>query len=352
MSLPRRIRALIVADAVAGRRAVSETLTEDPEFDVVGTAANTSIALAKLARFKPDVVTIDPEVSGENTLQAIRAIRAAYPRLPIVVFSSFAESRWRLTQSALTSGASACICSRSKGNADAVIRSVREDLIPKIKTLCSRQPERTQRVEIVVIGVSTGGPNALPVLLAELPHDFPVPVLIVQHMPANFTRLLGERLNIKCAIGVSEAVSGEALHPGHVWLAPGGHHLVVSDDRNEPRAITNTEPPENSCRPSADPLFRTAATVYGSGVLAVVMTGMGCDGLAGCESIRAAKGQIVVQDEASSVVWGMPGGVARAGLADAVLPLEELGSEIIRRVQFGRNIHASLAAASHAPYAT
>ena len=347
MLTPRRIRALVVADAVKARRFVSGALACDPEIDVVGTAANGSIALAKLARLQPDVVTLDPQMVDDGALETLRAIRQIYARLPVIVFSSFTESAWSAMPAAKALGASACIRAPVKADAADVGRCIREELIPKIKSLCARQSERTQRVEIVAIGISTGGPNALPVLLAGLPRDFSVPVVIVQHMPPNFTRLLAERLNTKCAIAVSEAVAGEPLRAGHVWLAPGGHHLVVASRAGGVSIETNQEPAENSCRPSADPLFRSVASVFGPSALAIVMTGMGSDGLAGCESIRAAGGQILVQDQATSVVWGMPGGVARAGLADAVLPLEELGPEIIRRVQAGRTRPHSSALLAH-----
>jgi two-component system chemotaxis response regulator CheB len=188
-------------------------------------------------------------------------------------------------------------------------------------------------VEVVVIGASTGGPNALAEILPAFPPDWPVPLVIVQHMPPAFTARLAERLAEKSRLRVREAVAGELISAAQAWVAPGGHHLLLSRDGRKVRLALNQEPPVNSCRPAVDVLFGSAAEVYGPGVLAVVLTGMGQDGWRGCEGIRAAGGQILVQDEASSVVWSMPGAVARAGLADEVLPLDCLGPAILRRVQ-------------------
>jgi two-component system chemotaxis response regulator CheB len=187
------------------------------------------------------------------------------------------------------------------------------------------------KVEVVVIGSSTGGPDALGRLLPELPPNFPVPVLIVQHMPSLFTRLLAERLNARCPLEVHEAISGVYLEPGHVWLAPGNFHLGLKRDGKRISIILHQGPPECSCRPSVDVLFRDAATTFGSAVLAVVLTGMGQDGYRSCQFIREAGGQVIAQDEASSVVWGMPGAVVRGGLADCVAPLDQVAVEILRR---------------------
>ena len=236
---------------------------------------------------------------------------------------------------------------------------VREDLIPKIKALCGRAVTAVAkptipavarptfaprplvrviaaRVEIVAIGTSTGGPNALADLLPGFPGNFPVPVVIVQHMPPLFTKLLADRLAARSSLEVVEACAGEELKPGKVWIAPGDYHMGLEKTAKGPRIKLNQEPPQNSCRPSVDALFRSVVQVYGATTLGVILTGMGQDGLRGCEYIREAGGQVLVQDEASSVVWGMPGFVARAGLADKELPLNQLAGEIVRRVWEGR----------------
>jgi two-component system chemotaxis response regulator CheB len=197
----------------------------------------------------------------------------------------------------------------------------------------SPTPPEFRRVELLVIGASTGGPNALADLLPALPEDLEAPVLIVQHMPPEFTARLAERLAAKSKIEVREGSEGEWLAPGRAWVAPGNYHMVVRPEARGGRLALNQDPPENSCRPAADVLFRSAAEAYGPGVLAVVLTGMGEDGLRGCEKIHAAGGQVLVQDEASSVVWSMPGAVARAGLADQVLPLDQLGPAVVRRLK-------------------
>jgi two-component system chemotaxis response regulator CheB len=189
----------------------------------------------------------------------------------------------------------------------------------------------TPSPDAVVIGVSTGGPNALATIVPNLPAVFPVPILIVQHMPPLFTRFLADRLNSQSPLEVREAAGGETLEAGSVLIAPGDHHMVVR--RRGAAVVTGLtqEPPENSCRPSVDVLFRSAHDVFGSRILAVVLTGMGQDGLNGCEAIKHGGGSVVIQDEATSVVWGMPGFVARAGLADRVLPLHQLAHELVTR---------------------
>lgn len=332
----RRIRTLVVTEGGKGRRFVAGTLGSDPAFEVIGTAATGAIALSKLARSRPDVVVFDPVMSVSDPAETIRAIRQGHPRLPIILFNSFVAPGHGVMQTLLSHGANAAIVTAEEADSVAVSRVIRESLIPKMKELGTLPEETAARVDILAIGISTGGPNALPILLAALPGNLPVPVVIVQHMPTVFTKLLAERLNSKCPLEIAEARHGERLHPGCVWLAPGGHHLVVVPQGAGGRLEINQDPPENSCRPSVDPLFRSVAQVYGASTLAVIMTGMGRDGLAGCKAIRAQGGQILAQDEASSVVWGMPGSVVRAGLADGVLPLEALGSEIVRRVQKGR----------------
>ena len=191
---------------------------------------------------------------------------------------------------------------------------------------------RSAQIKIITIGVSTGGPDALARLLPTFPANFPLPVVIAQHMPAIFTSLLAKRLSTKCAMPVRECQSGDLLGPSCVWIAPGDYHMVVQQEDHHMRLGTNQGPRENFCRPSVDVLFRSVAAAYGANALGVILTGMGQDGLKGCEALCAAGASVIVQDEASSVVWGMPGFVARAGLAEKILPLDQLGGEIIQRV--------------------
>jgi chemotaxis response regulator CheB len=187
-------------------------------------------------------------------------------------------------------------------------------------------------IEIVAIGASTGGPNALVTLLTQLPEDFAVPIVIVQHMLPTFTRHFASRLAAQCRLNIVEASAGQSLEPGHAYIARGDHHLIVERRQGRASLAMNQGELENFCRPSVDVLFRSVAQVYGPGALAVVLTGMGHDGLAGCAAIRQVGGDVIVQDEASSVVWGMPGFVARAGLASQVMPIDQLGPELRRRI--------------------
>jgi two-component system chemotaxis response regulator CheB len=199
-------------------------------------------------------------------------------------------------------------------------------------TAGARRPASSSTLEILAIGASTGGPNALSSLLRQLPLSLPVPIVIVQHMPPVFTKLLADRLTATTSIEIDEAVDGQVLVPGRGYLAPGDHHMVVRRHGTQLALALNRGPPEHSCRPAVDVLFRSVAAACAAHTIAVILTGMGQDGFAGCQALKATGAQILAQDESSSVVWGMPGFVARAGIADAVLPLDDLPSEIARRL--------------------
>jgi two-component system chemotaxis response regulator CheB len=199
--------------------------------------------------------------------------------------------------------------------------------IPKVPTPTS-SPVRQDRVDVIVIGASTGGPDALSSIVGALRADISVPILVVQHMPPLFTRLFAARLDRTSALHVAEAVDGQLVQPGHILVAPGDQHLTVRRQGTDIRVRLTQDPPENYCRPSVDVLFRSAAAVYGAGVVACVLTGMGRDGAKGAERVRAAGGRIIVQDEASSVVWGMPGAVVTAGVATDVVPLHQIADRL------------------------
>jgi two-component system chemotaxis response regulator CheB len=351
-----KIRVFLVDDASTVRRLVANALNRDPALAVVGTAADGQVALSRLPELQPDVVLLDLEMPVMDGLQTLVALRKTHPRLPVIMFSRFTQRGVEATVHALTLGADDYV--PKPGDGLDMSQCIEQLLIPKIKLLArrvgspakagtptvgvpafaneqARATARPQRVELVVIGASTGGPNALAAIFPTFPPDWSIPLVIVQHMPPDFTARLAERLAEKSRLRVREGVAGEVVSAAQAWVAPGGHHLLVKREGHAVRLALNQEPPVNSCRPSVDVLFRSAAEVYGPTVLAVILTGMGQDGLRGCECVRTAGGQVLAQDEASSVVWSMPGAVVQAGLADQVLPLEHLGPEILRRVQRG-----------------
>jgi len=359
----RKIRILVVDDSVVIRRMVSDALAADPELEVAGSAANGHIALSKIPQVNPDLVTLDIEMPEMDGLAALRELRKTYTKLPVIMFSTLTERGASATLDALALGANDYVTKPSNvGSASAALERIREELIPKIKALCRMSPSSAsppptalpkpatapkmfQKIEtrgpgapaeIVAIGVSTGGPNALAEVIPQLPASLPVPVVIVQHMPPIFTKLLAERLAAKSQIRVEEGRPGERLEPGLAWVAPGDFHMAVERKASGVQLVTHRQPPENSCRPAVDVLFRSVAEVYGARSLGVVMTGMGQDGLRGSERIREAGGRVLAQDEATSVVWGMPGFVAHAGLAEKVLPLNQIAAEIVLRVSESR----------------
>jgi two-component system chemotaxis response regulator CheB len=351
-----KIRILVVDDAVVFRRVLSDVFSSDPALEVVGTAANGRIALARMPQVTPDIVILDVEMPEMDGLQTLKELRKSYPRLPVIMFSALTERGAEATLEALALGATDYFTKpTSASGVEASVGVIRDELIPEIKALCTPKssappprpsfvgsrpgivsPAAAKLVEVVAIGASTGGPNALAEVFSGLLADFPVPIVIAQHMPPMFTRMLSERLSALSSIRVEEGAAGTVLQPGRAWVAPGDHHMVAARDESGVRLLLNHDPPENSCRPSVDVLFRSVVRAYGAGTLGVVLTGMGQDGLRGCEMIREAGGQVLAQDESTSVVWGMPGFVARAGLADKVLPLSEIALEIARRAWIGR----------------
>ena len=364
----RKARILLVDDSVVVRRIVSDVLSQDPMLEMAGTAPNGKIGLAKITQVNPDIVVLDIDMPEMDGLQTLTEIRKTYPQLPVIMLSAPTEHDAAATLDALALGANDYLAKPTHlGSIQEAHEVLREELVPRIKEICCRtetlknpvqekkpifsllfslpekhkplsRPHRTgtSRIDVVAIGVSTGGPNALCEVIPKLSPDFPVPVVIVQHMPAMFTKLLAERLNSQCEIDVHEGGEGDDISPGHAYIAPGNHHMVLKQEGTSTCLSLNQCPPENSCRPAVDVLFRSVVDLYGERTLGVIMTGMGSDGFRGCERIRDAGGQIVVQDQATSVVWGMPGCVARAGLADKILPLNAIADEINLRVHKGR----------------
>ncbi|HET9657589.1 MAG TPA: chemotaxis response regulator protein-glutamate methylesterase [Kineosporiaceae bacterium] len=352
---PGRIRVLVVDDSVVIRKLVTEALAADPAIEVVGIAQNGKVAVDKVAELKPDAVTMDIEMPVMNGIEAVRALRRSHGRLPIVMFSTLTERGASATLDALAAGASDYVTKPSNvGSFAESQQNIRDQLIPKLKALTgTRRAAGAQRVPIpppappaqrrrrtgpynvLAIGSSTGGPDALARVLPALPADLPVPVVVVQHMPPLFTRLLAQRLSQHSRVPVVEAHEGQPVTPGKIFIAPGGQHLTLHRQGTAVLARLTEDPPENFCRPSVDVLFRSVAGLYGDRVLAVVLTGMGRDGAAGAKLIRDGGGEVFAQDEATSVVWGMPGAVAMAGQADRILALDRIGPDIVAALNRG-----------------
>lgn len=354
------IRVLIVDDSVVVRRAVAEALSSDREIAVVGTASNGKIALQRIPELKPEVLILDIEMPESNGFDVLRALRRDYRYVRTIMFSTLTQRGAAQTIEALSLGADDYVSkptSIALGGYNAVLKRVAAELIPKIRQFrpkIEKRPDlpedksprpiegtlRKRRAggvpEVVAIGISTGGPDALSRVLPKLSKTFPVPLLIVQHMPPLFTRLLAERLDAHAEISVVEGADGVVAKPGVAYIAPGDYHMAVRKEAAGVVLSMSQTPPENSCRPAADVLFRSVAEVYGPNALGVIMTGMGQDGLKGLRAMYARGAAVVAQDQASSVVWGMPSFVVREGFADAVVPLDEMAVTVETFVGKGR----------------
>lgn len=350
-----RVRVLIVDDSVVVRRVLSKIFEATPDIEVAGIAATASIGIQKISQIQPDVVVLDVEMPEMGGIEAVTHIRASWPRLPVLMCSSLTERGAEVTVRALAAGASDYVAKPSAMSAEA--SDFAAELTSKVRALAGRDREPRPRmvtpppraaarprarVEALTIGCSTGGPSALAAIFARLP-VLPVPIFIVQHMPPLFTRMLAERLSAGSQIRVEEGAHGREVVPGMAYIAPGGRHMTVERAGTGARLALNDDPPENSCRPAVDVLFRSVAQVYADGVLGVVLTGMGHDGKLGAERIVGAGGLMVVQDAATSVVPSMPMSVADMRLADSILPLDSIAAEISTRIARGRGVREPFA---------
>ena len=386
LSFAKKIRVLIVEDSAVMRRLIMNTLLRHADIEVVGTAANGILAIEAIKKIEPDIITLDVEMPEMDGLTALKEIRKLKPALPIIMFSTQTQRGAKITIEALTNGASDYVGKPANvADLEAAYEVLENNLIPKIRNLCTKEQQNKnlapslqvrgiarraqqtasssvplsspQRAEVssltkdsklivkrpvnktnsavyaIVIGVSTGGPAALMRFFELLKTPLRVPIFIVQHMPPKFTELLAARLTEIGTTPVAEPYDGEEALPGRAYIAPGGWHMCVKQKGVKVVMTLNEDPPENSCRPAVDVLFRSAAKVYGQSLLAVVLTGMGSDGLKGAQEIVNLNGTVIVQDKETSVIWGMPGAISDANLAEKILPLDHIPNEIIYRMQ-------------------
>jgi len=342
------IRVLIVDDSVVIRRLVSRVVDSDPGLQVVGTAAHGGIALTMIEDLEPDIITLDVEMPEMDGLETLAELRNKNNKIPVIMFSTLTERGSEVTIEALSRGASDYVAKPSNvGGTGEALERLQNELLPKIKALVPRatpgqvapaattppirppmEPSRGHSIDAVVIGSSTGGPSALNDVFSALRKPLDVPAFIVQHIPPVFSRLLAERLDRASPMQVVEAAAGMTAEPGVCYLAPGGEHMVLARQGTKVTIGLNSDPPVNSCRPSVDVLFDSAAEVYGRNQLGVILTGMGSDGLRGCETLHELGAPILSQDQATSTVWGMPAAVTEAGLADEVLAIGEVADRI------------------------
>ncbi len=336
MPAARRTRILIVDDSAVMRSLLRSVVGADAALEVVGTAADGESALGAVESLHPDLILLDVEMPVMDGLVTLRKLRERGHKMPVIMCSSLTQRGAKVTIEALACGASDYVAKpANQASREIALRTIGQDVLPKIHALAGNcqpvfpapgrgpvilpmAPPKAQPLSgtpvVLAIGVSTGGPAALDILLPALPQNFPLPVLIVQHMPELFTRLFAERLSGRCRVPVHEAAEGQVVRPGSIYIAKGNWHMeVVAGARiGVPPTLHLTQgPQENHCRPAVDVLFRSAAAVYGAGVLAVVLTGMGSDGMLGCRTIREHGGSVLAQDQATSAVWGMPGAVTK-----------------------------------------
>lgn len=365
------MRVLVVDDTAVFRRVVSDAFAALPEVEVVGVATNGRAALAKIEELEPDLVSLDIEMPEMDGVQVLEALRARNADVGVLVLSALTHKGGELTMKALELGAFDFLTKPAGGSPDQNRAFLSAELAPRLKAFARRREIQKllkstappvpaprsapkpasdpgsieppfpspvaspppRKPEMLLIGVSTGGPVALASLLPKLPASLPVPILVVQHMPPLFTASLAGSLDAKCALTVKEARDGELALPGNVYIAPGGRHMKIHSEGGEKRIRITDDPPENHCKPAVDVLFRSVAHGFPGKAAAVILTGMGSDGTLGCRLLKRHGATVIVQDEASCVVFGMPKEVIQAGMADVVASLDSLPVEILKAVR-------------------
>ncbi len=340
-----RPRVLVVDDSAVVRGLVARWIEADNRLDLAATCPDGEQGLRRATELQPDLVVLDVEMPRMDGLTALPLILKAVPKARVVMASTLTRQGADVTMKALSLGAADFAAKPAAGQLGGA-ETYRVELLEKLNALCPRPaPPRpvsaplrsgprpaAARPSLIAIGASTGGPQALRAVISALPADTSAPILIAQHMPRVFTAMLAEHLS-KLGLPAAEAVDGERLRPGRIYLAPGDFHMTVRPGPGGLYAALDQNPQVNFCRPAVDPLFMSLADAGVRGVLAVVLTGMGSDGREGARRLVEAGAQVIAQDRASSVVWGMPGAVAEAGLADMILPLSDIGPEIARRMR-------------------
>jgi two-component system chemotaxis response regulator CheB len=357
--MPKRLlRVLVVDDSVLYRKVLSDVLSNIPGVEVVGTATDGKVALAKIPQLKPDLLTLDFDMPELDGLKVLEHVRIDHPDVKVVMVSTHTKEGAAITLKALELGA---LTFATKPRTENPLESktvLFHQLAPIVKEIISQiQPSQYSlgngpaippvidaapekiisqtevgRIQIVAIGISTGGPKALAELIPCLPEDLRVPVVIVQHMPSEFTAALAESLDQKTELKVIEAENNMEVKRGTIFIAPGGRQMKVINISGKPMLEVNDDPPENHCQPSVDYLFRSISKVYGKHALGVIMTGMGSDGVLGLRLMKRLGAQVIAQDKQSCVVFGMPGEAINAGVVDRVVPLNHIAIEIVRRV--------------------
>ena len=342
------IKVLVVDDSPFMRRAIARMISAEPDIEIVGHAANGAEALDQIAKLRPDVVTMDIEMPVMDGLTALKRIMTERP-VPVIMMSTLTQTGSSATLQALELGAFDFVPKPESSMLD--VFTVQHELTAKIKEASRPRwtaslppepmpsappakigvPHAPHKVDLVAIGISTGGPPALQSVLPQLPADFPVPVLVVQHMPPGFTRSLAERLDKLSSVRVKEAEQSEKLEPGTIYIAPAGWHLTLkSDARGAFVNLIDSSDSKTWHKPSVDVMMASVALSYGARALGVIMTGMGNDGTAGAGAMKRVGAPIWAQDEESCVVYGMPRAVYESGVVDKVLPLERIAPELTR----------------------
>ncbi len=341
-----QIGVLIVDDSPSVRRILSFVVSEEPTLRVVGQAQHGGEAISMARELRPDAIVLDVEMPVIDGLDALAELRAIVPDATIVLFSRADATSDRVYSAVRTGAVEFVPKPRDVRDVDDAVIRLRRTLLPRLRAARPAEPQRARSttvrrqltprtaapIDAIVIGSSTGGPQALEAVIGGLSRDLPVPVFVVQHINEEFSHRLANRLADVTSLNVVEATRGDVVRRGTVYVAPGDAHMEVSQPEDHVRIRLHNGPEVNSCRPSVDVLFHSAANVYGPHQLAIVLTGMGIDGLEGCRAIAYRGAPVMVQDEASSVIWGMPGAVARADLADEIVPLQDIAARLTRWV--------------------